>query len=97
MYVMRLPFCWTTFLYDPKLSCIDKLYGFRLDTNCATCCGCILVCNERYFMMSLSDYQQTDIIDAFNTTSRYLQDILNITNTLFLQYGKKSIPCRAST
>ena len=34
-------------------------------------------------MMSLSDYQQTDIIDAFNTTSRYLQDMLNITNIIF--------------
>ena len=29
-------------------------------------------------MMSLSGDNQTDIIDAFNTTSRYLDDILNI-------------------
>ena len=29
-------------------------------------------------MMSLSDDKQADIIDAFNTTSRYLDDILNI-------------------
>ena len=29
-------------------------------------------------MMSLSGDKQTDIIDAFNTTSRYLDDILNI-------------------
>ena len=28
-------------------------------------------------MMSLSDDKQADIIDAFNTTSRYLDDILN--------------------
>ena len=28
--------------------------------------------------MSLSDDKQADIIDAFNTTSRYLNDILNI-------------------
>ena len=28
--------------------------------------------------MSLSDNKQVDIIDAFNTTSRYLDDILNI-------------------
>ena len=28
--------------------------------------------------MSLSDYKQADVIDAFNTTSRYLEDILNI-------------------
>ena len=29
-------------------------------------------------MMSLSDVQQADVIDAFNTTSRYLDEILNI-------------------
>ena len=29
-------------------------------------------------MMSLSDYKQTDIIDALNATSRYLDNILNI-------------------
>ena len=34
-------------------------------------------------MMSLSDDKQTDIIDAFNTTSRYLDDILNINNVYF--------------
>ena len=28
-------------------------------------------------MMSLSDYKQTDIIDAFNTISSYLDDLLN--------------------
>ena len=31
-------------------------------------------------MMSLSDDKQADIIDAFNTTSRNLDDILNINN-----------------
>ena len=34
-------------------------------------------------MMSLLDDKQTDIIDAFNTTSRYLDDILNIDNVYF--------------
>ena len=34
-------------------------------------------------MMSLSDDKQADIIDAFNTTSRYLCDILNIDNFYF--------------
>ena len=37
-----------------------------------------LFCFERDFMMSLSDDNQTGVIDAFNTTSRYLDDILNI-------------------
>ena len=34
-------------------------------------------------MMSLSDDRQADVIDAFNTTSRYLDDILNINNVYF--------------
>ena len=34
-------------------------------------------------MMSLSGDKQADDIDAFNTTSRYLDDILNINNVYF--------------
>ena len=34
-------------------------------------------------MMSLFDDNQADVIDAFNTTSRYLDDILNINNVYF--------------
>ena len=34
-------------------------------------------------MMSLSDDKQADVIDAFDTTSRYLDDILNINNVYF--------------
>ena len=33
-------------------------------------------------MMSLSDDKQADVIDAFNTNSRYLDDILNTVNVL---------------
>ena len=35
---------------------------------------------EKDFMMSLSEDKQADVIDAFNTTSRYLDDILNTNN-----------------
>ena len=31
-------------------------------------------------MVYLSDDKQADVIDAFNTTSTYLDDILNINN-----------------
>ena len=34
-------------------------------------------------MVSLSDNKQVDVIDAFNTTSRYFDDILNINNVYF--------------
>ena len=36
-------------------------------------------------MLSLSDNNQTDIIEAFNSTSRYLDDLLNIDITYFEQ------------
>ena len=36
-------------------------------------------------MLSLSDNNQTDIIEAFNSTSRYLDDLLNIDNPFFEQ------------
>ena len=48
--------------------------------NCAPLfADLFLFCYERDFM-SLSDDNQADIIDAFNPTSRYLDDILNINN-----------------
>ena len=34
-------------------------------------------------MMSVSDDKQADVVNAFNTTSRYLDDILNINNVYF--------------
>ena len=34
-------------------------------------------------MLSLSYDKQADVIDAFNSTSRYLDDILNINNVYF--------------
>ena len=47
-----------------------------MGTNCAlVVADLFLFCYERDFMMSLSDDKQADIIDNFNTTSRYLNDI----------------------
>ena len=36
-------------------------------------------------MLSLPDNNQADIIEAFNSTSRYLDDLLNIDNPYFEQ------------
>ena len=53
-------------------------------TNCAPLVADLfLFCYERDFMMSLSDDKQADVIDAFSTTSRYLDDILNIDYVYF--------------
>ena len=43
-----------------------------MGTNCAPLVAdLVLFCYERDFMVSLSDNTQTDIIRAFNSTSRY--------------------------
>ena len=44
-----------------------------------------LLCYGRDFMLSLSDNNKTDIIEAFNSTSRYLDDLINIDNPYFEQ------------
>ena len=44
-----------------------------------------LFCYERDFMLSLSNNKQTDIIVAFNSTSRYLDNSLCICNHYFEQ------------
>ena len=42
--------------------------------------------------MSLSDDKQADVIDAFNTTYRYLNDILNINNVYFGNMASQIYP-----
>ena len=55
-----------------------------MGTSCAPLdADLFLFCYERDFMMSLSDIKQADVIEAFNTTSRYLDDILSINNVHF--------------
>ena len=68
----------------------SKLYrqivGIPMGTNCAPLVADLfLFCYERDFMLSLSDNNQADIIEAFNSTSRYLDDLLNIDNPYFEQ------------
>ena len=55
-----------------------------MGTNCAHLdADLFLFCYESDFMMSLSDDKQADVIDAFNTTFRYLDNILTINNVYF--------------
>ena len=68
----------------------SKLYRqivyIPMGTNCAPLVADLfLFCYERDFMLSLSGNNQADIIEAFNSTSRYLDDLLNIDNPYFEQ------------
>ena len=57
-----------------------------MGTNCAPLVADLfLFCYERDFMSSLSDNNQTVIIETFNSVSRYLDDLLNIDNPYFEQ------------
>ena len=63
----------------------SKLYrqvvGIPMGTNCAPLVeDLFLFCYERDFMLSLSDNNQADIVEAFNSASRYLDDLLDIDN-----------------
>ena len=53
-------------------------------TNCAPIVADLfLFCFERDFMMSLSEEKQYEVIEAFSSTSRYSDDLLNIDNQYF--------------
>ena len=55
-----------------------------MGTNCAPLVADLfLFCYERDFMTSLSDVKQTEIIEAFQSTSRYPDDLLNIDSPYF--------------
>ena len=55
-----------------------------MGTNCAPhVADLILFYYETDFMLSLSDNNQVDVVEAFNSTSRYLDDLLNIDNPYF--------------
>ena len=66
----------------------SKLYrqivGILLGTNCAPLIADLFsFCYESDFMLSLSENNQSDVIEAFNSTSWYLYDLLNIDNNFF--------------
>ena len=66
-----------------------QVVGIPMGTNCAFLVeDLFLFCYERDFMMSLSDDKQADVIDVFNTTSRYLDDILSQIYPSELQLNK---------
>ena len=83
-------------MYEALIYLLDNIYirfgtrlyrqivGIPMDTNCAPLVADLfLFCYERDFMTSLSDVMQAEIIEAFKSTSRYLDDLLNIDNPYF--------------
>ena len=61
-----------------------QIVGIPMGTKCAPLVADLfLFCYERDFMTSLSDVKQAEIIEAFKSASRYLDDLLNIDNPYF--------------
>ena len=84
MYVTPYRFLWKIFTSDLVISYTDRLLVFPMGTNCAPLVADLfLFCYERDFMTSLYDDNQADITEAFISTSRYLDDHLNIDNPYF--------------
>ena len=100
-----------TFLLDNiNIKFVSKLYrqivGILIITKCAPIVADLfLFCYERDFMLSLSDDTQSDVIEAFNSTYRYLDDLLNIDNNFLdstvnriypseLQFNKANVSYR---
>ena len=55
-----------------------------MDTDCVPfVADLFLFCFERDFILSFSEGNLSDVIEAFNSTSRYLDDLLNIDNNFF--------------
>ena len=77
----------------------SKLYrqvvGIPMGPNCAPLVADLfLFCYDRDFMLSLSGNNQIDIIEAFNSTTSYLNDLLNIDNLYFEQMVGQIYPSK---
>ena len=58
-----------------------------MGTNCASLIADLfLYCSERDFLSDLHKSKRHDLIDMFNDTSRYLDDIFTIDNPEFEKY-----------
>ena len=74
--------------------------GIPMGSNCAPLVADLfLFCYERDFMKSLTDFMKSltkekrcDLIDAFNSTSRYLDYLLNIDNIHFEHMAHRIYP-----
>ena len=65
-----------------------EIVGIAMGTNCAPLVADLfLFCYERDSILSLSDDNQSEVIEAFNSTSRYLHGLLNIKKTSLIAWS----------
>ena len=85
--VTPLFICWIIFLLDLELNFIDKLLVFRWELIVLLLLQICFIFVMRDFMKSLSRENE-----AFNSTSRYLDELLNIDNIYFDQMVDRIYP-----
>ena len=62
----------------------QQIVGISMGTNCAPLkADLFLYCYKRDFMSALQKSKHFDLLDMFNDTSRYLDDIFTIDNPEF--------------
>ena len=82
--MMLLFIFWIIFFIRFGTKPYRQTVGTPMGTNCAPLVADLFCfCYERDFMKSLSRENKADIIEALNSTSRYLDDLLNIDNIYF--------------
>ena len=83
-YVKFLLSSWKTYMCNLVY---QQIVGIPMGTNCAPLIADLfLYCYERDFMSDLQKSKRHDLIDMFNDTSRYLDDIFTIDNPEFEKY-----------
>ena len=64
----------------------QQIVGIPMGTNCAPLIADLFICCERDFMSDHHKSKRYDLIDMFNDTSRYLDDIFTIDNPKIEKY-----------
>ena len=83
MYVTPYRISWIILTSDLVINYTDKLLVFRWVQIVLLLYNGFYFCYERDFKTSLFDDNQAAIIEAFNSISIYLDDLLNIDNPYF--------------
>ena len=83
-YKFKIPIVTGTLLHLMYGMVYQQIMGIPIGTNCAQLiANKFLYCYERDFMSNLQKSKRFDLIDKFNDTSRYLDDIFTIDNPVF--------------
>ena len=80
---------WMIFILDLALSYTDKLLVLRWVLLCASCSWCVFILLSSLFCISV---KQAEIIEAFKSTSRYLDDLLNVDSPYFKRMVNRIYP-----